>query len=62
MEFDALCGFRIHSTSEDAIDYVECSYCGEKVFDRSTDTPSTAKRIVDFLVAHLGMFHPEEIS
>lgn len=60
MEFDALYGFHIHS-SEGSVGYVTCSHCEERVFDRSVDTIPTVKRVVDFLVAHLGMYHPEEL-
>lgn len=61
MEFDALFGFHFHSTPEEVVDYVECSHCGERVFDRRVDVQKSLKRVVDFFVAHLGMFHPEEI-
>lgn len=61
MGFDALCGFHVHSASDNTTDYVECSHCGERVFDRTIDTMDTVKRVVNFFVAHLGMYHPEEL-
>ena len=60
MEFDAVPGFHFHSLQGN-VQFVECSHCGEHVFDKSIDTFPTVKRIVDFFVAHLGMFHPEEM-
>ncbi len=61
MGFDAAMGFLIVSTPPDTVDYVECSYCGERVFDRTIDSVTPVKKLVDSFVAHLGMFHPEEI-
>ncbi len=60
MGFEAAFGFLFVSTPKDTVEYVECSYCGERVFDQRVDSGSV-KRIVDSFVAHLGMFHPEEI-
>lgn len=61
MGFEAFGGFEVVSTPENMVDHIVCAHCRELLFDRSVDTVRVVKRIVNFLIAHLGMYHPEEI-
>lgn len=61
MGFDTIMGFQIISTPDNMVDYVECQHCGETVFDHSVDVFKSVKKIVNYFVAHLAMFHPDEL-
>jgi hypothetical protein len=61
MGFEACFGFEIISDQDHKVDHILCAECRERVYDREVDEMPSLKELVNFMVAHLGMFHPENI-